>query len=796
MEYFASPKKTIAAALLALAAIAFSLPAVADGAANHLYLSTDFGGMLTVACSDGSSYQLDSHFAGTPLIFDARIPNASQTASYTAPEFVGYTFKGWYRAAPRTPVNSTPAYYTSFPTTIATYSTCVQTSRTFIPVQSYLGTTCKLESNGTYSGLTALYMAKYEQATYRVDFANNGQGVSTLPESKTATGGETISLPKLTDSSNGYLFEDWCEDAALTKPVKLDAQGKYQPRSSLTLYAAWTPKSFQVSFYTIEGTVKPDSKTVTYGGTYGDLPTPTRAGYRFLGWSLNGNRITAETEVTTAANVTLTADWDKIDYRIAIHSNFKGRYEEKEGSIAFIPDYTTVTIETASTYKFTAPGLRFLGWDFDPDAVDPQYDTTFKEIGETFANQLKDNETVVNLYAIWKVLTYTVRFEAPDATSGTMEDQVIERDRTVALSTNAFVRTGWRFDQWYDGTTYYADGELVCDLATADETITLTATWAPISYTIKFDGNCPAVGSLLTDPPGSMTLAYNARKSLPKWYPENSIAEFQGWALKPDATSVEFVNGATVGGLAAEDGAVVTLYAVWDYYDMTLSEAVGCNNLAFTTDEPIVGSLLLTGWSAIGAPGEGLASGMAKRSSGAEVLGTPSELHIKSLTGPGTLVFIWEQDEKAGYKACFEYGETAANKRITATVGLKTERVKFESEGGHEAVWKAWGEAGNARIYSIRWIPEGVSPEPTEEDRPVIGSDFTFETSPDFDYVIWTTTDLTVAPDKWERYGDVITGNGDPVQLPIPPLGDAAGEGVSRYGCKFFKVEVIQRGSK
>lgn len=780
MIKFVAHLKTIAAAPLALAAILFSFPAVADGSAQHLYLATNFGGPIDIV-TPTQPYTLNAHHAGNSAIFDTQIAFASQAVTYTAPEIVGYTFNGWYRA--KDLISTT---YSSFPTSAADYPDCISTSFAFSPQDSFRQTTCKFQSGGGFVGFTALYMAKYEVATYRVDFANNGKGISSLPEAMTATGGETITLSKLTDNSNGYRFETWCEDAELTRPVKLDDSGKYQPRSSITLYAYWIPKSFRIDFSPNYGTVSPDFKTVTYGESFGELPTPTRAGYRFLGWSLNGHRITAETEVTITTSVTLTAEWEKIDYRIAIHSNFKGRYEEKEGSIAFIPDYTTVTIETASTYKFIAPGLRFLGWDFDPDALEPCFGTTFTEIGETFAQQLKEGETTVDLYAIWKVLTYTVHFEAPDATSGMMEDQVIERDCAVALSANAFVRIGWKFDQWSDGTTSYEDGEEVRDLAAADETITLTAKWSPIAYRIEFDGNCPSAGALLTEPPSSLALNYDAQEKLPNWDPQNTIAEFKGWALSPNADVSDFENGKTIINLASEEGAVVILYAVWDFFDLTLSAAVGCDSLAFETSPTLSGLFLLSGWSPLGALGMGLSSGVAKSSrDDAEVEGTPSWLQIRRLIGRGTLVFTWEQDEKAGFKVCFEYGEGVADKKkkITASVGRATQRIRFETDGEHQARWKAWGEAGNARIYSIRWIPEGVNPEPTEADRPVITTDFTFATKPDFDYVIWEATTLENGGD-WVA-GDPIEGDGTAITLPM--FEDPQG---------FFKVQVIQRGSR
>ena len=53
-------------------------------------------------------------------------------------------------------------------------------------------------------------------------------------------------------------------------------------------------------------------KTVTYNSTYGDLITPSRAGYTFTGWytaASGGSRIWSSSIYNTAGNTTLYAQW-------------------------------------------------------------------------------------------------------------------------------------------------------------------------------------------------------------------------------------------------------------------------------------------------------------------------------------------------------------------------------------------------------------------------------------------------------------------------------------------------------
>lgn len=60
------------------------------------------------------------------------------------------------------------------------------------------------------------------------------------------------------------------------------------------------------------GAVDPSTVTVTYGQPYGQLPTPTRPGWRFVGWTLRpegGELLTPETVVDITQDATLTAVW-------------------------------------------------------------------------------------------------------------------------------------------------------------------------------------------------------------------------------------------------------------------------------------------------------------------------------------------------------------------------------------------------------------------------------------------------------------------------------------------------------
>lgn len=90
--------------------------------------------------------------------------------------------------------------------------------------------------------------------------------------------------------------------------------GSFEDDTSISKSASWSAASFTVTFDANGGTVSPGSKTVTYGSTYGSLPTPTRANYIFLGWFTDpsgGSQVTSGTAVSITANQTLYAHWQE-----------------------------------------------------------------------------------------------------------------------------------------------------------------------------------------------------------------------------------------------------------------------------------------------------------------------------------------------------------------------------------------------------------------------------------------------------------------------------------------------------
>ena len=118
----------------------------------------------------------------------------------------------------------------------------------------------------------------------------------------------------------GYTFRGWTNET-FTTPLTGTKTGEdlhvAEDGKRITLYGKWTVNTYTVTFNANgEGaTVSPSSRNAIYDSTYGDLPTPTRAGYAFGGWwtaASGGERVESNAPVAITSAQTLYAQWTAI----------------------------------------------------------------------------------------------------------------------------------------------------------------------------------------------------------------------------------------------------------------------------------------------------------------------------------------------------------------------------------------------------------------------------------------------------------------------------------------------------
>lgn len=200
-------------------------------------------------------------------------------------------------------------------------------------------------------------VGKLTAKKYTVTFDPNAEGASVTPTSKLVTFDAAYdTLP--TPTREGYTFEGWyLSKTEFTPANKVEATTIVKATADHTLYANWTANTYKVTFDPNRGTIEKgkETKTVTYDALYGELPIPTRTGYTFNGWYLDGNKITAGSTVKKAEDHTLTASWSINSHWLTIKYLNKSNGKELAPEYSQKHDYdTTVKVKSPSI-----PGYKF-----------------------------------------------------------------------------------------------------------------------------------------------------------------------------------------------------------------------------------------------------------------------------------------------------------------------------------------------------------------------------------------------------------------------------------------------------
>ncbi len=144
------------------------------------------------------------------------------------------------------------------------------------------------------SGDTASDVTVYAKWTPKkfIYTINSHDGYTEI-ESIEVTFGESIGISSLNGKvkKDGYSFVSWGLSITGNETRKVDENSVVDTEGDGILEAFWNEGQFEISFNSgipEDHTVYPN-KVVTYGQTYGELPTPKMAGYTFLGWAKKDN---------------------------------------------------------------------------------------------------------------------------------------------------------------------------------------------------------------------------------------------------------------------------------------------------------------------------------------------------------------------------------------------------------------------------------------------------------------------------------------------------------------------------
>ena len=346
--------------------------------------------------------------------------------------------------------------------------------------------------------------AKWEKLRYHIHLdPNDGELYGTQIADFYVDFEETLDRTSLENSvrRENWVLVGWFDEAT----GKAYAYGKVT--SDVNLIAKWRfPGLVKVEYDAGENGTNPPSDNGNYSGASTVVvgrPSDANPGYMFVGWKIQG--------VENSANYLPNDIFEIPNEAIVIDPNNHDR-----GTVTLVADYLLLDLTVFGKTSVT----------FDPNGGSGSAVTVSGvQINESFEAAAASAAGTLEGYTF-------IGWSKTQKTTGYTEDDV-------------FCQAG---------ATLFADNE--------DLPNTLYAAWKINTYTVKFDAN-GGTGTAMADE----IYEYNEEKALTKNTYTLEGYEFLGWSTDPNATSAEYDDEQVVKNLTelvkTQDGAVVTLYAVW-----------------------------------------------------------------------------------------------------------------------------------------------------------------------------------------------------------------------------------------
>lgn len=363
-----------------------------------------------------------------------------------------------------------------------------------------------------------------------------------------------------------------------------------------TLTAAWERNQSTLKIDPNGGTWNGSGSVQTFTQEYGttkEIPDPVMPGYTFKGWAksnpMNG-ALSGKTYTfgdASGKTDTLTAMWQVNYYKVTLHA---GNGIESVSGAGEYACGTTVTIDAA-----VSRGYHWGTWTGTYDTQTKQY---------TFTMPARD----VDMTADAEANTYTLHFDPNDGKEQMpIDDMTISYDQDVTLPDATGLYFRYTLDgeditqQVLDGTIVLDDAGRVVMMMDADTGLMMT----PAGGIVNEDGSITNPDGSITNPDGSVAdpEASGEPMEVPE-EPEDPTADpvpdkkayasvFMGWALEDGresfipqwtaGTSIAVADLVNAAGVTDQNGATITLYAVWDdcpwivaenlYYTLTQAQS-------------------------------------------------------------------------------------------------------------------------------------------------------------------------------------------------------------------------------
>jgi uncharacterized repeat protein (TIGR02543 family) len=252
------------------------------------------------------------------------------------------------------------------------------------------------------------------------------------------------------------------------------------------------------------------------------------------------------------------------------------------------------SVTLATVGSMLKSGYTFAGWDTSNT-------TTTASYASGAAITPADN---ITLYAVWSPNSYAITFNANGGT-GTLGNEAIVAGTAIALSANAFGRTGYTFVNW--NTAANGTGTSYANLAsvTLYGNLTLYAQWLAGTYSISFGSNtasgcidtrCTLAGQPGQSMPSQTFVAGTAFTLSPNlWYKTGYT--FAGWSASNGVQSVLYTDAQSVTFFGN-----ISIYAQWtpNVYVITYSPNGGSGTASIASQNYTYGAAAITTFPTVG----------------------------------------------------------------------------------------------------------------------------------------------------------------------------------------------------
>ena len=304
------------------------------------------------------------------------------------------------------------------------------------------------------------YYAHWHEDVTVTLHANGGTGVPntiTVPYN-TAIG--TIPTPTKADNT----FAGWYSDPTFDTPVSSSTV----ITSNSDFYAKWT-QNITVTFNANGGTVNPSSKSIVPGTAIGEMPTPTKTGFTFVGWYQDSECTIPATEETIVNSTTIFhAKWVE-DITITFDPN--------QGEVSPTSRNITAGSAIGELPTPTRTGYDFVGWYTDNTwATAVTASTTFNTTTTIIAKWEETSDITVTFNADGGTVSPTSKTFAPGSAIG-----------ELPIPSDTPDKTGYIFVGWYTDNTWTTE---VTATTTFNTNTTIIAKWVEDTYVACISSTC------------------------------------------------------------------------------------------------------------------------------------------------------------------------------------------------------------------------------------------------------------------------------------------------------------------